>query len=378
VNIESKNNFLEILSIPTRALKAKKIFVSSLCLLIAFVLYYIFTHLAHTFDGGEAVTVYSLFGVQSQTIYHFDFFIPIIIYLTGIFLAFFSIMIGFMAVSVFDFEALRGNQFLSIRQALKFSWSKIRQLLLSWLVIILFVGFIVLLGFIVGLITRIPYLGEILYSLFFFFPNFIISLFTVLIIIVMIPGVLVMPAAVAADRSGETFNSILEMFSTIIKQPIRWVGYTAYSLIAAKVSGFIFAYFTYQAILFLIFTTQLGGGGKIDSVIGAGVSHLPLKHRLVEFITNIFPGINFGFDINLPSVGQSGVAGYILAASFYLVFLTVYGYIFSVVATGQAYIYAVIKKIRVGCRINNEKSFFCGEEYINPPLEPKKNEIDKR
>lgn len=358
MNIELKYNFTEILSVPTRALKAKKIFVSSLCLLIAFLLYYLFTYLAQIFDVGEAVTIYSFFGLLPQTIYRFDFSIPVIIYLLGIFLAFFSITIGFIAVTIFDFENLRGNQFLSIRQALKFSWSRAKQLLLSGLVIILFVGFIVLLGVIVGLITRIPYLGEILYSLFFFFPNFIISLFTVLIIFVMTPSVLVIPVTVAADRSNETFNSILETFSTIIRQPIRWVGYTSYSIITAKVSGFVFAYFAYRAIQFLLFTTQLGGGDKINSIIASGVSHLPLNHTLVEFITNIFPGINFGFEINLPSVGQSGVAGYIMAVSLFLIFLTVYGYIFSVIATGQAYIYAVIKKIRVGHKITDEESLF--------------------
>jgi hypothetical protein len=265
---------------------------------------------------------------------------------------------------------MRGNQFLSCWQALKFSLKKLKQLVLSWVAIILFIGFIVLLAFLVGLIARIPYVGEVIYSLFFFFPNFIVSLFTVLAIFVLVLSVLVMPAATAADRNDETFNSILETFSTIIRRPVRWILYTVYSLITAKICGFVFAYFAFRAIQFLQISARLGGGNKVNSILSAGAAHLPYRSELVEFTTNIFPGINFGFDIGKLFIvtGETGVASYIMAISLVLIFLTIWGYIFSIIATAQSYGFAIIRKNRDGFVIGDERPLFYKEEWVNPPI----------
>ncbi len=379
VKIDFNYNYKDILAIPAGALKAKKIMVMALGLFGAFLFHSIFLCLADSINGGHSVTYYSFFGLVPTTIFHFDFFYPLLVYAIGLLLAIISISIGFMAVAIIDFEAMRGNQFMSWWQAMKFSLKKLRQLLLSWVAIILFIGFIVLLAFIVGLIARIPYIGDIVYSLFFFFPNFIVALFTVLAIFVLILSVMVMPAAVAADRNDETFNSILETFSTIVRRPVRWIFYTLYSLIAAKVCGFVFAYFAFRAVQFLQLTAQLGGGDKINSILSAGAAHIPYRSELVSFTTNIFPGINFGFDIGklLTHSGNNDVASYIMAISLSLIFLTIWGYIFSVIATGQSYGFAVIRKNRDGHAIGDERPIFYKEEWVNPPIDDEESNTEE-
>jgi hypothetical protein len=375
VDVDFDYNFKGIAVVPARALKAKKIFVCSVYLFIAFLLFNIFTYIAWMLDGGSFSELYSIYGLAPFFSFRADAFIPALIYYLGILLALFSIAVGIMVTAMIDMEELRGNQFFSAGQALGFSIRRLKQLALSWLAIILFVALIILLGVIVGLITRIPYVGEILFSLFFFFPNFIIAIFTVLIIFVFILSFLVMPAAVAASRTDETFNAILETFSTVIRQPVRWALYTIYTVITAKLAGFVFAYFAYRAVQFVQLAAGLGGGSKIGSIIASGAAHLPLKSKLLLFVTNIFPGINFGFDVTLLSEGTSvgGIAGYIMAASLFLVFLMICGYILSVIATGQAYGFAVIKKHRDGHAITEEKSLFYEEEWINPPIKTEEN-----
>jgi hypothetical protein len=371
VKIDFNYNFKDILAIPAGALKAKKIFVMALGLLGAFLFHNIFLWLADSINGSQSDTFYTFFSLVPITIVRFNFFYPILVYSTGLLLAIISIAIGFTAVAIIDFEAMRGNQFLSWWQAIKFSLRKLRQLVLSWLAIMIFIGFIVLLAFLVGLIARIPYIGEIIYSLFFFFPNFIVALFTVLAIFVLILSVLVMPAAVAADKNDETFNSILETFSTIIRRPFRWILYTFYSLIAAKVCGFVFAYFAFRAVQFLQIAARLGGGEKINSIVAAGAAHLPYHSELVKFTTNIFPGIDFGFDIGklFTHGGNGGVASYIMAISLSLIFLTIWAYIFSIIATAQSYGFAVIRKNRDGHAIGDERPLFYKEEWVNPPID---------
>jgi hypothetical protein len=241
--------------------------------------------------------------------------------------------------------------------SLKLTRSRIKQLFLSEAAILIFIGFIILLGILIGLISRIPFLGSILYSLFFLFPNFIVALFTILIAMVLVLSVLVMPITVAYDAKGECFNSILETFSTIIKRPVHWTLFTAYSILTAKIAGFIFGYLSYRAIQFMEFSTELGGGEKIKELISSGINHLPFDSRTVNFMTNLFPSINFGFDISpLATHGaDSGMAGYVMAISLFLIFIAVGAYILSVIATGQAYTFLLIKRLRHGTIDSIEK-----------------------
>jgi hypothetical protein len=371
-------NFKGMISVPAKALKAKKIFVAALFLLIAVVLYDLFTYLAMAADGREPGEVFSMYGLVPFALFSCETLLSSVLYYLGIILAVLLLTIGMTTVAAFDFEELRGNPFLTWRQALKLSATKAEQLLLSLFAVAIFIGFIALLGIIAGVIARVPYIGELLYSIFFFFPNFVVSLFTTLIIFVFIMSFLAMPAAVAADRTGETFSAILETFLTIIRQPLRWIGYTAYSALAAKICSFVFAYFAFRAIQFLIWTTHIGGGDKIESTVSSGAMHLPLKSALVSFTTNVFPGIKFGFDISAlaGAPGHDGAIGYIMAISLSLVFLTVWGYIVSIIATGQAYTYAIIKKIRDGHAVTEEKSLLLEEDWSDIPTQVESTESE--
>lgn len=358
-------NFLGMISVPARALKAKKIFISSLYLFMAFLIYRLFFYLASIVDAPGATKDHFSSVTFHQALPHFESLPASGIFYLGAIWAVFLIMMGIMTVAAFDFEALRGNSLLTARKALKSGLKRAKQLFLSELAIIAFIVLIILLNIMIGLLTRLPYLGEWLYSIFFFFPSFIIALITVLIIFILVLSVLIMPAAVMADRNGESFNSLLETFSIVLRQPLRWTGYTLYSIAAAKAAGFIFAYFAFRAVQFLKFSAAIGGGEKIGNLIAAGMNHLPIQSPALLFTTHLCPGIDFGFDLSsLSGGGDQSIAGYLMAASLFLIFLSIWGYIFSVIATGQAYGLAMIRKIRTGNAIADEKPLF----EDNPPV----------
>lgn len=353
-------NYSDILSVPGAALKAKKIFVTSLSLLAGLIIYGIFSYLALIIEGYSITGIFANCGLLPLSELPLNSTIGEIFYYVGVFLSLFSVLSGMSAVAVMDLENFRGNPFCTILQALKFSRSRAKQLFMSFLTIVLFVLFIILLGAATGLIARIPYLGDLLYSVMFFFPNFIISLMTLVVIFVLMAGILLMPPAVAADRAGETFNSILGTFSTIIRQPVRWIIYTLYSFICAKIAGFIFACFCFGGLWFMKFITGLGGGEKTDIMISSGLSHLPLKSIPVEFTFNLIPGANFGIDVSTlaGSTINGDIFSYVTAFSLFLVFLTIWGYIISIVATGQTYAYAIIRKFREGYDTTEEEAIY--------------------
>jgi hypothetical protein len=338
----------DLLSVPGKALRAKKIIILSLFIIIAMMLYNGFGHLAELIGNPDRNDIISGQFFIPLKIISFDSIPAQIIFYLGSILAIFAIMIGFMAVAKIDFEEICVNRFFSLFDSMKFARGRIKQLFLSEAAIVIFIGFNVLLGIIVGLISRIPILGPIVYSLFFLFPNSLIASFTIVIGMVLVLSVLVMPIAVANDYQKECFNSILETFSTILRRPFSWTFLTAASIIVAKIAGFIFGYISFRALQFMQISTGLGGGDKIKELISSGLNHLPFGGSMTHLVTDLFPGIKFGYDITpLTTYGvDNSIAGYIMAVSLILIFVVIWAYMLSVVATAQAHTFLLIKRSR--------------------------------
>jgi hypothetical protein len=239
---------------------------------------------------------------------------------------------------------------------------------LAELAIVLFVAFVVLLFFLLGLVSRVPMIGEWLYALFFAIPVFVVAIFTVFIILVFQISWVLLPAVVAADRIGETFTAILETFSTIIRRPVQWLLYTVYSLLAAKVCSFVYAYFCYRSVQFIGWASGLGGGERTTDLIKSGLSHLPVDSDTVHETFNIFPGIDWGISL-VPWTRGGGdeAVGYLMAVMLFLIFASIIGYFLAIIATGQARAYVVIRYKKDKYAISSESPLFLEDEPVNEP-----------
>ncbi|MEE8404410.1 MAG: hypothetical protein V3S17_03370, partial [candidate division Zixibacteria bacterium] len=269
-----KYDYRDILSAPAAALAAKRILVMTLFLCAGLALYDLFCYAALAIDGekvGRAFSVYGFFPFES---FSFGGLAAAVLYWVGCAIAALAVMTGMTAVAAFEIEAIRGYPFLGIRKSIGFALDRFKQLYLSELSVVAFVLLIIFLISIYGLIGRIPFIGEWIYTIFFVLPGFVIAILTVFILLVFVLSVLLLPAVAASNRSGETFDSILETFSTIIRQPVRWTFYTLISAASAKVFGFVYAYFAFRAVQFLTWSSSLGGGDNIDQLVKSGVNHL--------------------------------------------------------------------------------------------------------
>jgi hypothetical protein len=359
-------NFRDVLRAPAAALSAKQILVMSLALIAALVVYDFFTYTALLLAGESLGQTLDAYGLTPFNNLPLDRFPAQVFYWVGVGLSVLVVMLGFFAVSALNIESVRGNRFMSPGQAIRFAFRRLPQLFLSELSIALFVTVIVLLFAALGLVSRIPFIGEWLYVLFFAIPNFIIALFAIFIIFVLVLSVFLLPAVAAAERRGETFTAILETFSTIILQPFRWFGYTVYSLVAAKVCGFIYAYFAYRAVQFLIWSASLGGGERLERLGQSALAHLPVRSDLAREVFNLFPGVSFGVDLR-PLIGYptDSVLSHALAFMLYLIFITILGYTLAIVAAGQARGYVALRFIKDSYSIAAEESLFFKEEPVN-------------
>jgi len=363
-------DFRDILWAPARALSAKKIFVMTLFLCLALVCYDLFTYVALAVATDQAGYVWSAYGMFPYLDFGFEHIGGWVVYGIGVILALLCVMMGFFGVAAFQIEEVRGNRFMSIWQAVKFAWRRLPQLFLSELSIALFIAFIVALFALCGLLCRLPVVGEWIYSVFFVIPSFIVAIFTVFIVLVFQVSWLLLPAAAAADRIGETFTSILETFSTVIRRPVQWLVYTAYSLVAAKVCSFVYAYFCYRSVQFIGWAAGLGGGARMTDRIKSGLAHLPVDSDTVRETFNIVPGVDFGVTLGRWTRGGGGdeAAGYVMAVMLFLIFASILGYFLAIIATGQARAYVVIRYKKDGYEIASESPLFFEDEPVNAPI----------
>ena len=339
-------------------------------LLVGLVVYDLFAYLAFAINGDSLGSVFGAFGFFPFDGLRFDSLFATAAYWIGVGLGVLALMLGFFAVAAINIEAVRGNRFMSPRLAFRFALQRLPQIFLSELSIALFIAFIVLLFAVLGLISRIPFLGEWLYTLLFAVPNFIIAFFAIFIIFVLSLTVLLLPAVAAAERRGETFTAILETFSTIILQPFRWFGYTVYSLVAAKVCGFIFAYFAYRAVEFLVWSSSIGGGERLPRLVESALAHLPVRSALVREVFNIFPGVSFGVPLwQYAGYPSRAAITHFMAVMLFLIFAAVLGYGLAIVAAAQARGYVVLRFKKDEYNIAAEKPLFFTDEPVNEPVE---------
>lgn len=363
-------NFKDVLRAPAAALSAKQILVMTAAVVSALGIYDAFTYIGLALSGEDLSRAFDVYGF-----FPFDGLVVTSIagqvaYWLGVGLAVLIFMLGFFAVSAINIEAVRGNRFLSARQAIMFAFKRLPQIFLSELSIALFVGLIILIFAGVGLVSRIPIIGEWLYVLLFALPNFIIAILAMFVIFVLLLTVLLLPAVAAAERRGETFTAILETFSTIILQPFRWAGYTAYSFLAAKICGFIYAYFAYRAVQFIVWSGSLGGGERLARLAQSGLAHLPVRSDLARETFNFFPGISFGVDLRaLVGYPTDSAISYFMAVMLFLIFASILGYGLAVVAAAQARGYVALRYIKDSYSIAAEESLFFTDEPVNDPVD---------
>ena len=363
--------FRDVMKAPAAAISAKQILVMTLFVLMALSVYDLFLYLAHLINGDNIKAIYQLYGLLPLTFPQLSSMGAKVILCLGTALSVFAVMLGFLAVSILNIESVRGNRFMRPMEAIRFAFRRAPQVFLAELSIVLFLALLVGLFALLGLICRIPVVGEWIYTLLFAIPNFVVSIFAVFVIFVLCLTVLLMPSVAAADRKGETFNAIVETFSTMILQPLRWAGYTIYSLVSAKLAGFVYAYFTFRAVQFLVWSTSLGGGSKLKRLVESGLAHLPVRSDLFREVFNLLPGISFGVRIwTYAGTPTRDPISTFMALMLFVVFAGIIGYMLAAIAAGQARGYVALKHRKDGYDIASEKPQFWVDEPVNDPVEP--------
>ncbi|MCJ7812052.1 hypothetical protein MUP95_01870 [bacterium] len=330
------------------AFSFQRMWIQFVGLLCGYLGYVIFTYLSMVIEGKDLGGSWSRFGLLP-----YNSLVPLRIglipFIIGLFILLFSWLVTSTGVARATYMHLKGNTFYSWREAFSFALRKKGTSVISTPVAIFIMAFFTCLGgAVVGLVARIPYLGELGISL-FAIVWFMISLFVIFILMALHVSLLLTPA-ILATTDDDAFEGIFQSFSTLYSQPWRLILYEILLGMVALLGFGIFVFFAKQGWR-LMTTIFIWGMGDKYADLSYAASYLlqtwiyPAatwsKTILGEYSSYFLFTHDFSA-IGLPVVMT--ISSWILAICMVVIGGFILSYLFAVVNVGQCVIFLVLKK----------------------------------
>ena len=268
--------------------------------------------------------------------------------LMGIGVAFWLIVyyIFSTAVSKVAVEELRGDEFFSVTDALKFACSHWKSIFATMIALIGIFAFCLFWPSLVGLLDLIPgiqqaaeHFGTPVLAI-FAIPVYFLGLFMVLLIVAFIIGLFLIPPIVAVTGE-DTFEAIYQLLSVIWNQPWRLVVYEAIMKFVKVLGTVIFAGVSavgmYLALLPSMLLAEQGGVHYFANVVARSLRIIGFSGDLA---TSIIPGSSLGGAMPW----TLDVATFFLSVSFIMIAAIVLAYPLSIMSAGYTIVYVILRK----------------------------------
>ncbi len=353
----------------------KKIWVSVKGILYGLAGYSVLSYLSLMASGWQIKNIWQEFRYIPFPIFqgNLNWYGWIIWVLAGL-LALFYYFVTMTAVSKITYEQLKGDEFYESKEAWRFAYKNWKGTFLSPIYLALFIGALLLVGLILGLVGRIPSVGQILIGL-LGVPILAGALFIVYLTIVM--GVVLLTApAIAGTSESDTFDTLFEGFSLINDQTWRYVVWEIILLITTFLGIFIFAYLAKYALSLMnnILGVWQGPRGWLNIMWKNAHWYLYMpflptwiaKWVPTFFIHGEFIHAGSGALAQYPGAATT-FGSFLLGLSFYLIVFIILGYGISIQGAGQTLIYTILVKIKDKKDLLEKEE----EELFEPEEEPK-------
>jgi hypothetical protein len=338
----------DIFQAPRLALSGKKILIQCLGLVIGYLGYLILTYIAFITSGMTFSDIWESYGLFPLWGFTFTHWFSWLIFIIGCLFLIATWLLASAAVGKVTYEQLKGDEFYSAKDSLKFLKKHGKTVLLTPLSLAVFSLILVVGGVIVGLLGKIPYVGELGLGIFYAVPIFVVAFFVIYTLFIFVFSLLLTPAVVATLKE-DIFEAIVQLFSSIWSQPWRFFLYTALTGVLAKLGTFVLGYFTFRSIQLLNWSCGFLMKEKLTDIIDGALSYLTLPSWFFNFFTNIFPGIHFKF--HLPDIGfgaflnwSESISAFLIGITFILIIFGVVSYGLATISTGQTLTYIIIRQ----------------------------------
>jgi hypothetical protein len=338
----------DVFRAPRLALSAKKILLQFIGLLAGYVGYLIFTYLAFWSADMSFSQVWDLHGLFPVSDFPFEAWYSWAIFAVGIICALACWLLASTMVGKVTYEQLKGDDFYSSKEAFHFLKSHWGPAFFTPLSLLAFIAFLIICGIIIGLIGKIPYVGELGVSIFYLIPLFAVALTLAYVIFIFFISLLLAPAVVATLKE-DTFETLVQIFSSVWNQAWRYFVFTGLVGVMSKIGIFVLGYFSFRAVQLIHVSLGVFMGEKLSDVTEEALSYITIPRHLLDYFSNIFAGINFRF--HLPEIGpgiylnwSQQIAGFLVGISLIIIMFMVLSYGLTIISTGQTVTYIVLRK----------------------------------
>jgi hypothetical protein len=368
----------DIFRAPRLALSGKKLFIQTSGLFCGYLGFLILTYIAHLLSDRRLSEVWGSYGLFPVYDFSFRGFFPWLIFVIGgvFFISIF--LLSNAAVGKLTYEQLKGDEFYSTKDSFKFLKKNWKTVLLSPLSILALVIILLICGIVIGLLGKIPYVGELGLGIFYGVPIFVVALFTAYTLFIFFIALFMTPAIVATTKE-DVFETIVQLFSSIWTQPWRYFIYTGLSGLLAKLGAFVFGYFCYRGVQLVNWSVGVLMKDKLSEIIEGALGYLTVPSSILYFFSNIFPGIRFAYLVPEPGWGaglnwSKEIAAFLIGITFILIVFVVISYALATFSVGQTLTYIIIRKKKDDENLLEKKTEEEEEEEANTKGEEKKEE----
>ena len=349
------------------AWSGKKIGLAFRGLIIAYLGYAILTYVALLAGGERFGAIWGTFGLYPWVCLSEVAWYTALIYVVGILFAIVALFRHATAVAKITCRQLKGDDFYSMGDAKKYVKKNWKATIFSPLVLLGMMAFLILCGALIGLLARIPYVGELGFSL--GLPLiFVVSLFVVFLWVVFIVSLALAPAIVGITGE-DTLETVIQLFSTVWSQPWRLVLYEALLKIYAVLATAILAIFSFKALEIIHRACGLWMGDKMDSIIQVAIRLLPTQCPVAGGFIGGTP-VGIGWTLL--------VSGWIAGIMMVLLVFFVLSYGFSICCAGQTLIYLILRQKKDDENLLEKKDQEEEEEEREREEEERKLEEEKK
>lgn len=339
-------DFWDILKAPRIALSGKSLLAQARPLVYGYLCYLICSYLGMLLQGQSLDYSWQANGLLPWPGHGLTRWYAHAVFAIGLLAAIGFYDYGNLTVAKLAFEELRGNYFFPRKAAAQDAFGNLLPMWVSGGLVLLLVVVLGLLQGVVSLVSLIPGIGTILYSILYVVPFFLWSLFLVFLAFGLATSVLTLPAIIVA-REKETFGATFYIYNVIWTQPLRWLGMTAMGLVLAKVGAFVLGYFFMRAIQLTNYLATLFGGEEIQNVLIAATNLLEPLRPILRFVTTLYPGSSIGYDFvsstgTYATSGSESAAAMIIALGLIAILIVIISYGVNIITNSQLLAFLIV------------------------------------
>ena len=383
-----KFNFQDIFRSPRIALSGKKIFVFIQGNLFGFIAYWICSYLSLLLSGYPIEITLEKYGLYPCLFGNNAEWYSWVIYFFGIYVWLNTIFLCSTAVSRITLKQLKGNDFFSGNDAWCYTKKHWHPVIFSPIAILFIIIIFVLTAGFFAILSHIPILGELLFSLPYFI-YFFGSVFTLYTFVVLVISLIYTPSIVGLyeeDTMGTVFHSYSIAFGQnwriilyhFILIPLVIIGMEIFSWFCLNTIGFINYIFGYEWFNNLKLINISNHASSLvypvwfSDIIYCFKEYIYSWMNINSNLPQLFPVTIINPTISSLSFSES-FSAIILALSYFLILLSIISYGLSIIAVGETIMFIIFKKISDDDNILNRDNEVDTEE--NPKI-PELNHLE--